>query len=332
MRFQEVNPSHPRPKKNYSIRESLLFNSGIEHQYTCNNTTTPIDLSTIKSKGVMNLFSEQLMSELDKQLQSIHSKTDNPVQYAELAIKALIPLFENLKTKLLKHSFTNKSEEISFFRDTKPQFVAKLIYYNEIYNLETNKTFGSKKAIQKYYNQELIKLQSFYKENKEFYKYYRIGDKSLDNKYFIRGKHDVRNTLDSFYFQADSRFSTSHDYKVAKIIANEKIKTYIETEISKLEQKVNSTNFVTNTKTQKWTASKVALIELIYALHTEGVFNHGTSELKEVTTLFETTFNIDLGQFNRAFLEIRARKSERTKFLNTLKEKLILRMEDADEN
>lgn len=85
-------------------------------------------------------------------------------------------------------------------------------------------------------------------------------------------------------------------------------------------------------KTQKWTGSKVALVELIYALHTEGVFNNGASELKEVTTFFEAAFGVDLGQFNRTFLEIRTRKSERTKFLNVLKEKLILRMDDADEN
>lgn len=280
----------------------------------------------------MKLFSEHLLSELDKQLQNIHSKTDNPVQYAELAIKTLIPIFENLKTEFLKHSFENKSEEISFFRDTKPQFATKLIYYNEIYNIETGKPFGSKKAIRKYLNLELMKLQAFYDENKEFYKYYRTDNKSLDHKYFLRGKHDLRHTLDSFYFQADNRFSTSHDYKVAKILANEKIKTYIETEILKLEQKEKTNSNNTNTKTQKWTGSKVGLIELIYALHTEGVFNNGTSELKEVATFFETTFNIDLGQFNRAFLEIRARKSERTKFINTLKEKLILRMEDADEN
>lgn len=280
----------------------------------------------------MKLFSEQRYSELENQLQEIHSKSENPLHYAEWAIKTLIPIFETLKTKVLRHSFANKSEEISFFRETKPKFAAKLIYYNEIYNIETNKPFGSKKAIRKFYNQELTKLQTFYLENKDFYKYYRTGDKSLDHKYFIRGKHDVRHTLDSFYFQADSRFSTSHDYKVAKIIANENIKTFIETHIKKLNQKEIIESIPSNTKTQKWTGSKVALVELIYALHTEGVFNYGTSELKEVTTFFETAFNIELGQFNRTFLEIRARKSERTKFLNTLKEKLILRMDDADEN
>lgn len=280
----------------------------------------------------MKLFSEQLLSELDKQIQSIHSNTDNPIQYAKHAIKILIPIFEKLKTEFLKYTFENKTEEIYFFRHTKPQFESKLIYYNEIYNIETNKPFGSKKAICKFYNQELIKLQSFFKENKEFYKYYKRENKYLDNKYFIRGKHDLRYTLDSFYFQADNRFSTSHNYKVARILANENIRSFIEYEISKLNTKKEPKQEIVNKNTQKWTGPKVALIELIYALHAEGVFNYGTSELIEVTKVFETTFNIDLGQFNRTFLEIRKRKSERTKFLNTLKDKLILRMDDAEEN
>lgn len=281
----------------------------------------------------MKLFSETLMSELEHQLKSIHSETKEPILYAEQAIKRLITILEKLKTAFLNHQFKNKSEEIDFFRNIKPQFAAKLIYYNDIYNIETNKPFGSKKAIRKYYNAEVIKLETYFTENVEFYKYYRTGNRNLDNKYFIRGKHDVRHTLDSFYFQADHRFSTSHDYKVARILANENIKIYLETEISKLENKVHlSTSAIPYRKTQKWTGSKVALIELIYALHTEGVFNNGTSELKEVTTFFEAIFDVDLGQFNRTFLEIRARKSERTKFLNTLKEKLILRMDDADEN
>jgi len=273
------------------------------------------------------------MSELEHQLKVIHSETEEPIKYAEQAIKRLITILERLKTTFLNYQFENKSEEIDFFRNVKPQFAAKLIYYNDIYNIETNKPFGSKKAIRKYYNAELIKLETYFSENLEFYRYYRTGNSNLDNKYFIRGKHDVRHTLDSFYFQADHRFSTSHDYKVARILANDTIKIYLETEISKLENKENPNKVaIPFRKTQKWTGSKVALVELIYALHTEGVFNNGASELKEVTTFFEAAFDVDLGQFNRTFLEIRTRKSERTKFLNILKEKLILRMDDADEN
>lgn len=280
----------------------------------------------------MKLFSESLLSELENHLKIIHSQTEEPIQYAEQAIKKLISILEKLKTTFLQHKFESKSEEIDFFRNVKPQFAAKLIYYNEIYNIETNKPFGSKKAIRKYYNTELAKLQNYFTENVEFYKYFRTGNRSLDNKYFLRGRHDPRYTLDSFYFQADYRFSTSHDYKVAKILANDAVKMYLESGISILKnKKVTVPVQQLHVKTQKWTGSKVALVELIYALHAEGVFNNGNVELTELVSSFESAFNIDLGQFNRVFLEIRARKSERTKFLNTLKEKLIMRMDDADE-
>jgi len=273
------------------------------------------------------------MSKLESQLQTIHSEIKDPIEYAEKGIKVAISILEKLKTGFLAKTFQNKYDEIDFFRNSKPQIAAKLIYYNEIFNIETNKPIASKKAIRKYYNSELLKLENYFAENIEFYRYYRTGNRNLDNKYFVRGKYDIKHTLDSFYFQADNRFSTSHDYKVAKILANDAIKIYLETEISKLNgiESENSKKKPINT-TQKWTGSKVALIELIYALHADGIFNNGNSELKEVVNSFEIAFNVDLGQFNRVFLEIRSRKSERTKFLNSLKDKLILRMDDADEN
>lgn len=279
----------------------------------------------------MKVLSQKLLSELQLRLDIIHSETTEPLDYAEKGIKASIAVLEKLKTKFISHVFQDKGEEIDFFRNYKPQLASKLIYYNEVYTITSNKPIGSKKAIRNYYKTELDKLEIFFNENLEFYRYYRTGNQALDNKYFLRGKYDVRLTLDSFYFQADQRFSTSHDYKVAQILANDAIKVFLESEILKLVSNSENPSSLYRHNGQSWTGSKVALIELIYALHAEGVFNNGQSELKEVVKSFESAFDIDLGQFNRVFLEIRARKSERTKFLNTLKEKLILRMDDADE-
>ena len=85
-----------------------------------------------------------------------------------------------------------------------------------------------------------------------------------------------------------------------------------------------------NVKTT-WNSSKVALVELMYALHTEGVFNNGAADLKEIAEYFEHIFEIDLGQYRRVFLEIRARKSDKTKFITMLNEHLLKRMENSDE-
>jgi hypothetical protein len=281
----------------------------------------------------MKLFAESLMSELEHQLKLIHLETENQVQLAEQAIKNSVAVLDKLKTFFIKYKQLNKKEEIEFFRDIKPKFVSKLIYYNEIYSIETNKPFGSRKTMDKYYKAELNKLKVFFQQNLEFYRYYRTANNCLDNKYFIREKYDLKLMMDSVYFQIDHRFATSHDYKVAHILANDEIKIFLEEQIEKLDRKTIKIQSPSPLpKGPKWTGSKVDLIELIYALHTEGVFNSGASGLKEVTSFFESAFNIDLGQFNRVFLEIRNRKTERTKFLNTLKNKLMIRMDEADEN
>lgn len=73
----------------------------------------------------------------------------------------------------------------------------------------------------------------------------------------------------------------------------------------------------------KWTAPRVALTELLYALILEGVFNNGTADLKDIAEFFEYIFEIDLGQYRRTFLEIRARKSDKTKFISTLNDALL---------
>lgn len=44
---------------------------------------------------------------------------------------------------------------------------------------------------------------------------------------FIRGKYDIKLSLDSIYFETDHRFSTIAEYKVAKIIANDLIQGHL---------------------------------------------------------------------------------------------------------
>jgi len=80
-----------------------------------------------------------------------------------------------------------------------------------------------------------------------------------------------------------------------------------------------------------WTGNKVDLIELIYALHATGVVNSGTADIKGIASIYEQMFNIELGDFYRTFLEIRSRKINNTKFIDSLKDALIKRMDESDE-
>ena len=81
----------------------------------------------------------------------------------------------------------------------------------------------------------------------------------------------------------------------------------------------------------KWTDNKNALIELIYGLHTQGVFNNGKTEIKDIAKYFEKMFGIELGDYYRSYLELRTRKISKTKFIDTLRDNLNQRMCALDE-
>ena len=198
--------------------------------------------------------------------------------------------------------------------------------------METKRPYGGQRVVKKFYRNELRKLKLFFDSELEFYRYFRTGSNYLDHKYFVRGKLDVKLSLNSFYFESDKNFATTHSYKVAKIMAHDLLQVYLEDKLLILENKQpNQKSQVDPKIKQNWTGSKVALIELLYALHSEGVFNNGASDLKDIAAYFENTFNINLGQYHRAFLEIRMRKGDRTKFMTSLKENLRKRMDYSDE-
>lgn len=282
----------------------------------------------------MKLSSQHLLSELNSQLHFIRLENEDCITAAELSIKVLLSIIEKLKKFTLRYKFKNQAEEIHFFKNIKPQFISKLIYHNRILNVQTKKPHGGEKVLRKYLNNELDKLKRFFDNNLEFYKYHRTNSTYLDHKYFVRGKHDIKLSLDTFYFEADHRFCTSHDYKVAMIIAHDLIQVYLEDEITSLDRKElksYSRAEAVPKPTIFWTGSKVALIELMYALHAEGSLNNGKIELNAIADFLEKSFGVDLGQFHRSFLELRERKTGRTKYIDTLREKLIKRMDDADD-
>ena len=273
----------------------------------------------------MEQFYIEILNKLETSITGLEIEVDCPTQRMEAIIKTIVKCLSEVKELVLKRGFKNAEEEIHFFKHFKPTIVAKLVYYNAIYKIETKKPTETK-AIKKYLKVELKKLKRFFNNNLDFYKYYRTGNSSLDDRLFLREKHDIKLCLDTYYFQSDHNFATSHDYKVAKLIANDLIKVYIE------DQLYNTTNAKSKDLHKlKWTGSKTALTELIYALYQQGVFDNGNSDIRKIAKYFESIFNTELGNFYQTFLELRMRKMNRTKFLDALREGLIKKMDEQDE-
>ncbi len=273
----------------------------------------------------MKKYCVKLVESLDDEIHNISLEVNDPIIQSESAIQVTLQKLCELKEHILEEGFASTEEEISFFKELKPKIVSKLIYYNTVYKIETRKPHGGEKNIKKYLNNELSKLRRYFNNNLEFYKYYRTNSVYLDHKYFVRKSFDIKLCLDTYFFQSDHNFSTSHDYKVAKIIANDLIQVYLEDQllnVKKLGEVVKSR--------LTWTDSKTALIELIYALYAHGSFGNGKTDVKEIVKAAEDLFRIDLGDFYHTYLELKNRKINRTKFIDAIRNGLLKKMDDQD--
>lgn len=281
----------------------------------------------------MNTKFKQMLIDLTEQLNFINLEIDESIAKSQKSVELTLIAFDKLKKQFLKNKTISTDNEIDFFRNIKPKFTSLYIYHNAIFKIETKMPHGGERITKKYLNKELKKLKRYFDNNLDFYNYYRTGSSYLDYKYFVRGNHDVKLRLDSYYFEADHTFSTTHDFKIAKILAHDLIQVYLETKIYKISKKEYKEKTQLEPKGKIiWTSPKVALTEILYAFHSKGVFNNGAAELKDIASYFEEVFHIDLGQYRRTFLEIRERKSDKTKFLNSLEDELLKRMEETDES
>ncbi|MEP2056444.1 MAG: RteC domain-containing protein [Maribacter litoralis] len=276
---------------------------------------------------------QELLTEFKDQLDELENGNGDILFKAESGIAQVEKYLKKLQVQISKNSFPSLKDEIYFFKHIKPQFFSKLIYYGRLFHIESKRPRGSNAAQIKYLKTQIKKLQIFFNDNLEFYNYYRRGAISLDEQYFVRGKRDLRLPLESFHFLIDVRFSTCQDGTVAIIMAYDMLIVYLQGEIDILTINMDDLNTKPMERPSKlfWTGSKTDLIELIYALHSSNTINSGTVDIKELASHFEHFYNIDLGNYYHTFIEIRSRKTGRTKFLDKLIEMLKQRMEALDE-
>ncbi len=183
----------------------------------------------------MEQFIRQIKENINKKIQFIELEESNIFQKSISIISLLETAFDELKEFVSNYTFQNQLDEITFFKETKPQLFSILIYHRKIYNLEMRMPTGSYIDRKNYLESILGRIKYFFDNNADFYQYYRSGSTHLDKYYFLRGKPDIQLIQDCFYFERDSKFSTSFDFKVAKMIANERLTVYINNKLLNID-------------------------------------------------------------------------------------------------
>lgn len=273
----------------------------------------------------MKHFSDRLLYALETELYAASLRPTSECEQLKDAIALCKKALGILKRFLTGYFFESLDEEIHFFKIVKPVFYSKYIYYIKVYNYQIKKPVGSEQVLTEFITTELADLKHFFDQNQTFYQYFRSGSTRLDTCYFTRGNFDVYAEIEDF--QGDETFTTSHDYKISKVIANERYQEFLTIKCREINQDCT----IKPDTPIAWTGSQSDLIELLYALVECGSFNNGDIQIKTLVLYFQNVFQVDLKYYYHKYTDISNRKKERTVFLDKLKNHLIKKMDSKYE-
>lgn len=269
-------------------------------------------------------FTSGLKKEIDASIEEIECSEANTTTKSLAASRVLADAFIQLKAFTLLYDFQDEEEEILFFKEIKPKLCFRLIYYRKVYNIEMNRPTGTDMQ-KEYLREELNEINKYNTKRLDFIRYYRAGSAHLDSIYFLRGKSDPEQYLETFYHELDPQFSTNCDFKVAKILSNDMLSAYLMQEIELLNGNginIGSFNFPATKKT--WKGSKAELQEQIFSWDSASSF--GDLPLTQLYDYIQNVFNIELdSNISRTFSDLKIRNTP-TPFLDKLKDALLKRM------
>lgn len=264
-----------------------------------------------------------IISEIQRKENAISLSAPNAIDEAYQMTIYLKEYLWSIREDITKKGFKSQWEEINFFRNIKPYILSKLIYHNKIFRIQTACPVDGGKMYASYFLEQLKELKQEYREhiyNSDFYRYYRSGRTDRDETYFRLGNINFHDGLNSFVFEIDPLFSTYYDNKVARIIANELLYTYIIQKINDDEMADFSARDISDSIL--WTDTKNALIELIYALYANSSLSDGKIGIRKISLALERMFQISLGDLHHSFHRMKYRAGSRTAFLDQLKSSL----------
>lgn len=274
-----------------------------------------------------NKTPEHITERLKCSLQKINSDEENGILKAEKAVGICSAALLELRECVNCLDFKNKEEEIRFFKVTKPFVLGEYLYYSKLWEILIRQPLTSVKRRKKYLKRMITEAQQFFDSNPEFYHYYRSDSCYLDDKYFTRA--EIKCPLNCYQFIYDPSFSTSHDYTLAAIKANERIAEYCNAEINRLKGRGK---YRLVRSDMSWSLDKRDLMQIIYGIYYTNSVNNGKVHIKELVRGFESLFNIKLSGYYHTFYEITQLKKQPLAYLDLMKETLVKLLEESDEN
>lgn len=280
----------------------------------------------------MMTMSKQLLAQLEGQLIAAEEQGYPVQQLAEQNIRTITNTIRELKKSVSDQGFEDEQEQIDFFKHIAPAFYSQLVYYIDIFQMESRRPSGSMVAQRQLMREELRKTTELLVGNSELQQYIQSGATHLDAYYFTRKEQAEPYSMDAYSLLiTDCPIVTPMSFKVARILAAERYAGHLEGELNLLKARALSAVEQSDTPSLRWTATDVLLTELIYLLYAGKVLNNGNCNIKQIADCLGYAFNSPILKRNiyKIWQEILDRKKSPTSGIEDLIRGLRRLIDDA---
>ena len=100
-------------------------------------------------------FVDKILFQINTEIEKLGIDDCMGIDSALHMMRFIQPLCDELRKYILAYQFADETEEISFFKEYKPEVLSKYLYYNKIYVIESKYPTGSDIAQREYLYKEL---------------------------------------------------------------------------------------------------------------------------------------------------------------------------------
>lgn len=265
-----------------------------------------------------------LLHELEQRIKEVDNGSGLPLDKCSTKVNICQELILKLRKLYLDTTLETIEEQIHFFKNVKPRFFSELYYQKHCLTYYKKKPKGSVKEQTKYIEQCMDDKSRYMCNYIEFRNYINLNLTELDESFFTKRDYCPR-LHGSFEYPTDPDFSSPADPTYSSLLASDRYLQFLKNEMFSLKNPSLDPSWE-YMKSLEWQGSKTDLVELIYALYSSGSLK---GDLKDIISVIERSFSVDLGYFYRIYTDIKLKKNP-TSFLDILKTSLLAKMQSEN--
>ena len=270
---------------------------------------------------------DAMYEEFSAQLVELSRSDEDRVKWLQQAVALCYEYMKRLKRYFLRNEPKSPEDEMCFFKTVKPRFKAQLLFHQSVLDIEGRRPPGGE-ALTAHYLREMERLTYYFNSNLSFYDYVRRDSCHLDQHYYLRGMFDVGLCPHENLVDFDECFNTSHDSKLAQLLANEMTLSYLERRIERINNKESGSFLdMLGEEIYTWTETQAAFVEHCYGLILSKAVNHGKLVTAAFIHYMEKVFHTTVKNFYGTYNDLSERTNQ-TLFTDKVRQALIDKMNE----